>query len=85
MELIDYLHIITAFLFGVAALHKLYGKQAEHFYTRIVASAWFFMTFVFRDYLPIQWVRELSNYVIMTVPLVEIVSPMFIRYWKNKK
>ena len=72
-------------LFFFAALDKLRAKQAEHFYTRIVAAVWFMMTYIFHEDLPVQWVRELSNYVLMTIPIIEIVSPRFLRYWKNKK
>lgn len=84
MSTLDLLHIISSILFGLAAFDKLKTGQAEHFYTRMVVSIWLMMTFIFHETMPVQWVRELSNYVLMTIPIIEVVSPRFIKYWKNK-
>ena len=84
MEILDYLHLLSAILFAWAGINKLHSHQAEHFYSRIIASLWFMMTVVFREYLPVQWVRDLSNYVVMTIPIVEILSQKFMQYWKSK-
>lgn len=84
MELLDWLHCATSFLFLVSAVHKIYKRQAEHFFTRFLVSAWFALTVWDRD-LSVEFVRVLSNYVIMLVPLIEIISPAFRKYWRGKK
>lgn len=84
MGLIDWLHLISCFLFLVAALHKIYKRQAEHFFTRFLIAAWFGLTVWDRD-LPVDFVRVMSNYVLMILPLIEIVSPAFRKYWRGKR
>ena len=83
MELIDWLHLTSCFLFLVAALHKIYKRQAEHFFTRFLIAAWFGLTVWGRD-LPVEFVRVMSNYVLMLLPVIEITSPMFRKYWRHK-
>jgi len=84
MELIDWLHLISCFLFFVASLHKIYKRQAEHFFTRFLVSAWFFLT-VFEQHFTVEFVRAMSNYVIMLIPLIEIISPISRKYWRGKR
>jgi hypothetical protein len=83
MQLIDWLHFAAAILFFIAALHKLYNKQGEHFFTRFLIAAWFFLTVVKHD-MPVNFVRQMSNYVLMILPLIEITSPAFLRYFRGK-
>ena len=84
MDTIDWLHLVSSFLFSVSAIHKIYKRQAEHFFTRFLVSAWFALTVWDRD-LPVDFVRVMSNYVIMLIPLIEIVSPVSRKYWRGKK
>ena len=84
MGLIDWLHLTSGFLFLVAALHKIYKRQAEHFFTRFLVSAWFFLT-VFEQHFTVEFVRAMSNYVIMLIPLIEIISPISRKYWRGKR
>jgi hypothetical protein len=83
MELIDYLHIIAAVAFLIAAHDKLQGTQQEHFYTRILASAWFASTVLFQD-MPVLLVRVISNCIVIALPMTEIVSPRLFKMWRNK-
>ena len=85
MDTIDWLHLISSFLFFVSAAHKLYEHEQHNFYTRAMAGTWFLFTVIFRDFLSVNIVRELSNYFIMLIPSVEIISPLLIRYWRSKK
>jgi hypothetical protein len=84
MVAIDYIHIFTSLFFGMAAIYKLRHKQAEHFFTRSLVFIWFALT-VFDRHMNVDFVRIMSNYVIMLVPFIELVSPMFRKYWKNKQ
>ena len=84
MGLIDWLHLISGFLFLVAAWYKIYKRQAEHFFTRFLVSAWFFLT-VFEQHFTVEFVRAMSNYVIMLIPLIEIISPISRKYWRGKR
>ena len=83
MALIDWLHLVSCFLFLVASLHKIYKRQAEHFFTRFLIAAWFGLTVWDRD-LPVEFVRVMSNYVLMLLPIIEITSPVFRKYWRRK-
>lgn len=84
MDLLDWLHLVSGFLFLVASLHKIYKRQAEHFFTRFLIAAWFGLTVWDRD-MPVDFVRVMSNYVLMLMPLIEIISPAFRKYWRGKK
>ena len=84
MQTIDYLHIITTVTFAIAAFYKLRGSQQEHFYTRLIAAAWFGLTVLDRD-IPVVIVRIINNCVIIAIPTTEILAPAFMRFWKNKK
>jgi len=83
MELIDILHGISAAAFFISALHKLKHTQQEHFYTRIIAAAWFTLTVVWHD-MPVLLVRVISNCVIISIPMTEIASPILTKYWRRK-
>jgi len=83
MQLIDVLHGIAAITFLISALHKLAGTQQEHFYTRIIAAAWFTTTVFYHD-MPVELVRIISNCVIIAIPMTEIASPILTNYWKGK-
>ena len=83
MQLIDFLHGIAAVAFFFAALDKLRHTKQEHFYTRIIAAAWFTLTVFYHD-MPILLVRVISNCVIIAIPMTEIVSPKFANWWRNK-
>jgi hypothetical protein len=84
VQTIDYLHIISATAFFLSAVHKLRGHQQEHFFTRFVAGAWFALTVMDRD-IDIDMVRIISNCVIIAIPVTEMLSPQFTKYWRNKK
>ncbi len=83
MELIDVLHGISAAAFFISAIHKLKHTQQEHFYTRIIAAAWFTIT-VFLHEMPVELVRIISNCVIIAIPMTEIASPILTKYWQRK-
>jgi hypothetical protein len=83
MELIDILHSIAAIVFFLAALDKLKHTKQEHFYTRIIAAAWFLFTVIYHD-MPVLLVRVVSNCVIIAIPMTEIASPKFTKYWRRK-
>ena len=83
MQLIDILHGIAAVVFFFAALDKLRHTKQEHFYTRIIAAAWFTLTVVDPD-MNILLVRVISNCVIIAIPMTEIASPKFTKYWRRK-
>lgn len=84
MTTIDYLHAVTVILFSFAALYKLRAKQSEHFFTRAIVALWFSLTVADRD-MPIQFVREMSNYVVMLIPMIEIIYPKFQKYFRGKQ
>ena len=84
MELLDWLHFVSGTLFLASALYKIYKRQAEHFFTRFLVSAWFFLT-VFEQHFTVEFVRAMSNYVIMLIPLIEVISPISRRYWRGKR
>jgi len=84
MGLIDWLHLVSGILFLASALYKIYKRQAEHFFTRFLVSAWFFLT-VFEQHFTVEFVRAMSNYVIMLIPLIEIISPISRKYWRGKR
>ena len=81
--MIDVLHGIAAVVFFFAALDKLRHTKQEHFYTRIIAAAWFTLTVVDPD-MNILLVRVISNCVIIAIPMTEIASPKFTKYWRRK-
>ena len=83
MQLIDILHGIAAVAFFFAALDKLRHTKQEHFYTRIIAAAWFTLTVVDPD-MNILLVRVISNCVIIAIPMTELVSPILANYWRRK-
>lgn len=83
MQFIDILHGISAVAFLISALHKLAGTQQEHFYTRVIAAAWFAFT-VFEPEMNILLVRVISNCVIIAIPMTEIASPILTKYWRRK-
>jgi len=83
MQLIDILHGIAAVVFFFAALDKLRHTKQEHFYTRIIAAAWFTLTVVDSD-MNILLVRVISNCVIIAIPMTELVSPILTNYWRRK-
>ena len=83
MQLIDVLHGIAAAVFFFAALDKLRHTKQEHFYTRIIAAAWFTTTVFYHD-MPVELVRVISNCVIIAIPMTEIASPILTNYWKGK-
>ena len=84
MQTIDYLHAIAAVAFTIAAFYKLRGSQQEHFYTRLIAAAWFGLTVIDRD-IDVMIVRIISNCVIIAIPTTEILAPLFMSFWRNKK
>jgi hypothetical protein len=84
MTTIDYLHIAATILFFFAALYKLKTRQSEHFFTRIMVALWFGLTVANRD-MPVIFVREMSNYVVMLVPLIELIYPRFQEHFRGKK
>lgn len=84
MQTIDWIHAVTSIMFLVASVHKLYKRQPEHYFTRFLVAIWFALTVVNRD-MPVQFVREMSNYVVMLVPTIEILSPAFLKYFKGKR
>jgi hypothetical protein len=79
---IDWLHLIMAVLFFVSALLKLRRHYVEHFFTRIVNSAWHVMTVLYRD-MPVENVRIFSTGLIIVMLFVEIASPFF--RWNLKR
>jgi len=83
LETIDYLHIITVILFSLSALYKLKSRQSEHFFTRAMVALWFALTVANRD-MPVQFVRQMSNYVVMLIPLIELVYPQFQKHFRGK-
>ena len=83
MQLIDFLHGIAAVVFFFAALDKLRHTKQEHFYTRIIAAAWFTLTVIDPD-MNILLVRVISNCVIIAIPMTELVSPILANYWRRK-
>ena len=83
MQLIDILHGIAAVVFFFAALDKLRHTKQEHFYTRIIAAAWFTLTVVDPD-MNILLVRVISNCVIIAIPMTEVASPILANYWRRK-
>ena len=83
MQLIDVLHSIAAIVFFLAALDKLKHTKQEHFYTRIIAAAWFLFTVIYHD-MPVLLVRVVSNCVIIAIPMTELVSPILANYWRRK-
>jgi hypothetical protein len=83
MELIDYIHIATCTLFSLAAFYKLYRRQSEHFFTRSLVALWFLLTILNRD-MPVDFVRLMSNYVIMLIPMVELIQPGLQKYYRGK-
>ena len=83
MQLIDFLHGIAAVVFFFAALDKLRHTKQEHFYTRIIAAAWFTLTVIDPD-MNILLVRVISNCVIIAIPMTELVSQILANYWRRK-
>lgn len=82
MEHIDWLHLAQFALFGAAAFYKLSKHQAEHFFTRLVVSLWFGLTVIERG-MDVHFVRDVSNYVIILIPIIDLTSPLFLRYWRR--
>ncbi len=82
MSHIDWLHLAQAVFFGAAALHKLSKHQAEHFFTRLLCALWFVLTVLNPD-MDVHFVRDVSNYVIILIPTIELTSPLFLRYWRR--
>jgi hypothetical protein len=83
MVLIDYIHIITATLFALSAFYKLHRRQSEHFFTRSLVALWFALTVLNRE-MPVDFVRLMSNYVIMLIPMVELIQPGLQKYYRGK-
>lgn len=75
----NWLHVITGGLFLVSAIHKLWGRQAEHFFTRFICFLWYVGT------VRMSATSMDADYIILLVPLVEISSPLFRHYWKAKR
>lgn len=73
------LHIATGGLFLIAAAHKLWKRQAEHFFTRFICFLWYMLT------MGSDPTRIDGDYVVLLIPLIEIVSPIFRRYWQRKE
>lgn len=83
METIDYLHAVSSVLFLAAAIYKLIRHQSENFFVRFLVSLWFGLTAIERD-MPVDFVRLTSNYIVMLVPMVELIYPIFQKYFKGR-
>jgi len=84
MTWLDYNHAIMAILFLIAAFIKLKGRQVEHFFSRFCAGIWYLLTVTIRD-MDAEFVRIVSTNIIIIVMLLEALSPVLRRYWRNKK
>ncbi len=75
----NWLHLITGVLFLIAAIYKLSRKQAEHFFTRFLCVLWYAGTYT------IPQAQIDADYIVLLIPLIEITSPIFRRYWQGKR
>lgn len=82
MLMIDWFHLVMAILFLVSALIKMAQRQPEHFFTRLMNSAWFCVTVLDRD-MNVDTVRLFSTGLIIIMLMAEVTSPFF--RWNLKR
>lgn len=83
MVTIDYLHIIMALVFFIAAYRKYELGEFAHFFVRLINALWFTLT-VINHHMPVEFVRHLSSTLIILYVGVEIIYPNLQRYWRKQ-
>jgi hypothetical protein len=78
------INFVMAIMFLAVAIIKFRSGQAEHFWTRFIASLWFGFIAV-TNKIPDSLSHTLSVSIIIIILAVEITSPLFRVYWRGRK